>query len=98
MEKETSKEFKDIPIGFENLDTSKYTALAKSADSTKVTVVVKGVETLLNKVESGSIKAYVDLSSLEEGTWEVPVMVEGSDVKLNYSSRTTKVEVVIRKK
>lgn len=98
MEKETSKEFKDIPIEFKNLDTSKYTALAKSADSTKVTVVVKGVETLLNKVESGSIKAYVDLSSLEEGTWEVPVMVEGSDVKLNYSSRTTKVEVVIRKK
>ena len=98
MEKETSKEFKDIPIEFKNLDTSKYTALAKRADSTKVTVVVKGVETLLNKVESGSIKAYVDLSSLEEGTWEVPVMVEGSDVKLNYSSRTTKVEVVIRKK
>lgn len=98
MEKETSKEFSDIPIEFKNLDTSKYTALAKSAESTKVTVVVKGVETLLKKVDTGSIKAYVDLGSLEEGTWEVPVMVEGEDLKLNYSSRTTKVEVVIRKK
>ena len=98
MEKETSKEFKDIPLTFENLDTDKYRALASSQSDTKVNVVVKGVKTLLDKLKSENIKAYVDLSDLAEGEYEVPVMVTGDDVRLSYSSRTTKIKVIINKK
>ena len=98
MEKETSKEFKDIPLTFENLDTEKYRALASSQSDTKVNVVVKGVKTLLDKLSSENIKAYVDLSDLAEGEYEVPVMVTGDDVRLSYSSRTTKIKVIINKK
>ena len=98
MEKETSKEFKDIPLTFENLDTEKYRALASSQNDTKVNVVVKGVKTLLDKLNSENIKAYVDLSDLAEGEYEVPVMVTGDDVRLSYSSRTTKIKVIINKK
>ena len=98
MEGETSKEFKDIPLEFENLDTTKYRALAKSESDTKVNVVVKGVSSLLNKLTAEDIKAYVDLSDLEAGTYEVPVIVTGNDLKLKYSSRTIKIEVVISKK
>ena len=98
MEGETSKEFKNIPLEFENLDTSKFRALAKSESDTKVDVVVKGVSSLLNKLNAEDIKAYVDLSNLETGTYEVPVIVTGSDLKLKYSSRTIKIEVVISKK
>ena len=98
MESETSKEFENIPIEFENLDTSKYRALAGSADETKVNVVVKGVSNVLNKLDKEDIKVYVDLSNLEPGTHEVPVMVTGKDNKLNYSSRTTKIKVIITKK
>ena len=98
MEGETSKEFKDIPIVFEHLDTNKYKPLAKNASDTKVDVVVKGVKSVLDKLDSKDIKAYVDLSDLEPGTYEVPVMVTGSDLKLSYSSRTTKIEVIIAKK
>lgn len=98
MEGETSKEFKDIPLEFENLDTSKYKALAKSEADTKVDVVVKGVGSLLDKLKAEDIKAYVDLSDLEEGTYPVPVIVTGSDLKLKYSSRTIKIDVVISKK
>lgn len=98
MESETSKEFKDIPIVFEHLDTTKYKPLAKNAADTKVNVVVKGVKSVLDKLDSKDIKAYVDLSDLEPGTYEVPVMVTGSDLKLTYSSRTTKIEVIIAKK
>ena len=98
MEGETSKEFKDIPIVFEHLDTTKYKPLAKNASDTKVDVVVKGVKSVLDKLDSKDIKAYVDLSDLEPGTYEVPVMVTGSDLKLSYSSRTTKIEVIIAKK
>ena len=98
METETSKEFKDVPLTFENLDTTKYKALATSAEGTKVDVVVKGVDTLLNKLSVEDITAYVDLADLPEGTHKVPVMVTGSDVKLSYTSRTTIIEVVIMKK
>ena len=98
MEKETSKEFKDIPITFENLDTSKYKVQATSVESTKVDVVVKGVGSIINKLDPSSIKAYVDLSNLEVGTISVPVMVTGSDLRLNYTSRTTMIEVIISKK
>ena len=98
MEGETSKEFKDIPIVFEHLDTTKYKPLAKNASDTKVNVVVKGVKSVLDKLDSKDIKAYVDLSDLEPGTYEVPVMVTGNDLKLTYLSRTTKIEVIIAKK
>lgn len=97
METETSKEFKDIPIVFENLDTNKFRALASSENDTKVDVVVKGVSSILETLKPEDIKAYVDLSDLAEGTYEVPVMVTGTDLKLNYSSRVTKISVVITK-
>ena len=98
MEKETSREFTGIPIQFENLDSTKYRALAKSAEETKVDVIVKGVKSILNKLTANDIKAYVDLSDLTEGTIRVPVQVTGSDVRLSYTSRTTSIEVVISKK
>ncbi len=98
MQTETSKEFSDIPIQFENLDTTKYKALASSQNDTKVDVVVKGVSTLLDKVTTDNIKAFVDLSDLGVGTFEVPVEVTGTDLKLTYSSRTTKITVVISQK
>ncbi len=98
MEKETSKEFKGIPISFENLDTTKYKAFASTPEETKVDVVVKGVASILNKLQDKDIKAYVDLSNFEEGTMKVPVFVSGSDVKLSYTSRTTSITVIISKK
>lgn len=98
MEKETSMEFKDIPIQLEGLDTTKYKALAADQDSTKVNVVVKGVKTLLNKLTANDITASVDLSDLTAGTWEVPVNVTGKDNKLTYTSRTTKVKIIITEK
>ena len=98
MEKESSKEFKGIPITFENLDTNKYKVVAANQESTKVDVVVKGVSSLLDKLESSDIRAYVDLEGFEEGTIKVPVTVTGEDVRLVYTSRTAMIEVIISKK
>ena len=98
MEKETSVQFDDIPITFKGLDTSKYNAQAASADNTKVSVVVKGVKTILNKLSKNDIVASIDLSDLPAGTWEVPVNVTGSDNKLTYTSKTTKVKIIIIEK
>ena len=98
MEKETSKEFDNIPITFKNLDTSKYIVQATQDQVTSVTVIVKGVDVVLNKLKSDDITAYIDLANLTEGSFTVPVMVSGLDNKLTYTSRTTSVEIVIKKK
>ena len=98
MEKETSKEFENISVVFEGLDTSKYDAKAANVESTKIDVVVKGVKTLLDKIKPEDIQAVVDLKDLKEGTWEVPVTVKGSDNKLIYTPKTTKVKIVIKEK
>ena len=98
MEKESSKEFKNIPITFENLDTTKYKVVAANQESTRVDVVVRGVESLLNKLDASDIKAYVDLDDFEEGTIKVPVVVTGEDVRLTYKSKTAMIEVIISKK
>ncbi len=98
MEKETSKEFDNIPITYKNLDTSKYIVQATANTVTSVTVVVKGVEDVLEKLKSEDITAYIDLANLGEGSFTVPVMVSGADNKLTYTSRTTSVEIVIKKK
>ena len=92
-----SKEFDNISISTENLG-SKYKVQAMSEDDIKVTVVVKGSEDIVNKVESSSIKAYVDLKNYGVGEHEVPVKVVGDDVKLTYTSKTKKVKVRITEK
>lgn len=94
MEKETSKEFPDISIEKENLGSGLRAIGASEAD-TKVSVIVKGVSKLLNALEPTDIRTYVDLTDLGIGTWEVPVIVTGTDLRLSYSSKTQKVTVVI---
>lgn len=98
MEGETSKEFTGISLNIENLDP-KYDAKALLPEDVEVDVIVKGVKSLLDKLDAKDIKAYVDLSGIsEETTIDVPVLVTGADNKLVYISRKTRVKLVIRKK
>ncbi len=97
MEKETSKEFDNISLEIENLADGLQASGATEND-TKVSVVVKGVSKLLESLDSKSIRAYVDLSDLGVGTYQVPVVVSGSDLKLSYTPKTQKVTVIITKK
>ena len=99
MESETSKEFENIPIIFKNLDTEKYVVQAADGQKTSVTVVVKGVDKVINKLKSEDITAYIDLSDLTDSkdNITVPIMVEGKDNRLSYTSRTGSIEVKISK-
>lgn len=96
MEKEASKEFEGIPIELKNLG-SNLKAFGKTENDTKVTVIVKGTSTLLNALTAADIKAYVDLTDLKEGEWEVGVTVTGNDLKLSYTPKTQKVKIIITK-
>ena len=92
-----SKEFNDISISTENLD-SKYKVQALSADDIRVTVVVKGSGDIVNSVDPSSIKAYIDLKDYGVGEHEVEVKVVRSDLRLTYTPKTKKVKVRITEK
>ncbi|MBQ2639719.1 MAG: hypothetical protein IJF92_03045 [Bacilli bacterium] len=97
IDNSTSKEFDNISISTENLD-SKYKVQALSADDIKVTVIVKGSADIVDKVDSSSIHAYINLKNYGVGEHEVPVKVTGEDVKLKYTPKTKKIKIRISEK
>lgn len=94
---ESSKEISDIYLEYQNLGDG-LTVQAVDANSTKVTVSLKGVQSVLNDLDPTTIKAYVDLKGLGIGDHEIPVKVSGSDEKVKYSSKTTKITLRITQK
>lgn len=97
VDNSSSKEFENISITTRNLDSA-YKVQAASDSDRQVTVVVRGSEESLNNIKESDITAYVDLKNYGEGTHEVKVNVTGTDLKLSYEPKTTKVKVVITKK
>ena len=94
---ETTKEINDIYLEYENLKDG-LTVQAVNEQSTKVTVSVQGVQSVLSNLDPTTIKAYVDLKDLGVGEHEIPVKVSGSDLRLKYKSKTTKVMLRITEK
>lgn len=92
-----TKDFKDIPIATENLN-SRYKVQALSEADSKTTVVVKGSKDLLNDLDSTTIKAYVDLKNYGVGEHEVDVKVSGEDLRLTYTAKTKRIKVRITQK
>ena len=66
--------------------------------SSKTTVIVKGTQDVIDKIDSSMIKAQVDLNNYTEGEYEVTVKVTGDDNKATYVAKTTKIKVKISKK
>lgn len=98
MEEETSKDFMNISVETEGLN-EKFKASGATENDARVTVSVRGVGSLLEQLLDTDIKAYVDLSGITEpGTYNVPVYVTGSDVKLTYTSKTKQINVVVQNK
>lgn len=92
----TNKDFENIDIESRNLADG-LSVQGVDENSTKVAVTVKGVDDVVNKVTSSDINAYIDLSGYTVGEYEVPVNVEGKDVKAQYVSKTKKVRIRIVK-
>lgn len=97
VENETSKEIENIQLVYENL-ASNYSINAASGADASVTVVVKGVESVLNEITEDNVKVYVDLTGYGPGTHDVNVVVEGSDVRATYEPKVSKVTLIISQK
>lgn len=92
-----NKDVNDINIEYRNLKDG-YTVQGLSADDIKVSVSLKGVKAVIDQIQPDDISAYLDLDGYTEGEYEVPVKVDGTDVKVGYTPKTKKVKIRIVKK
>lgn len=74
-----------------------YSVSAASTSDAVVTVNLKGVSAVIEKIKAEDVVAYIDLEGLKEGTHEVEVKIDGEDPRISYSSKTKKVTVTISK-
>lgn len=98
----TLGESKDRSIDNVNIDVynlnDNYTVQGVSASDIKVSVSVKGVESVINSLTNDDVKAYIDLKGYKPGEYEVPVKVEGTDSRVYYVSKTKKVKIRVVEK
>lgn len=91
-------EISNISILKHNLDPSLDANIAKE-DAERITAIVKGSQKSLDSLDQSTVVAIVDLAKYTTpGEYEVEIKVSGEDVKLSYSSKTTKVKIYIYKK
>lgn len=68
---------------------------AVDANSSTVSIILKGVSTVIDTITSDDVSAYIDLAGYTPGTYEVDVQVEGNDVRVQYAPKTKKVKIRI---
>lgn len=97
LQPEVIREYGNIQVEPINLGDN-YSVGAISESDSIITVIAKGVSTVLDNLESTSIKARIDLSGYSAGTHEVPVIVLSDDVRVNLVSKvsTVKVKIIIK--
>lgn len=97
LDDEVTTELSGVKLGVVNLG-SNYTAQATSENATEVTVILKGVESIIKNITPSDVEAYVDLEGLAVGDHEVEIKVKGTDPKVKYSSKVTKTIIKIAEK
>lgn len=97
LDNATSKDLTGIDIKYRNLADG-YTVQGVSANDTNIDVTVKGVSSVIEKINAEDITAYLNLEGLTEGEHEVDVLVTGDDAKVEYVAKTKKVKIKITKK
>ena len=70
LDDEVTTELSGVKLGVVNLG-SNYTAQATSENATEVTVILKGVESIIKNITPSDVEAYVDLEGLGAGDHEV---------------------------
>lgn len=92
IEKSTTKTISDVYIESQNLDSNlKATAIGQN----KVEISLTGVASVLDTIDPTTIKAFVNLEGLGVGTHTVDVIATGNDLRVDYISKTTTVEIKI---
>ena len=96
LDKETSKEFANVDVEYIN-KAEGYKVEALSESDRVINVIAKGVSSALETLDATKIKAYIDLTGYEAGTYEVEVKLETDDSRFTLVSTTSKVKIKITK-
>lgn len=94
---EATTEISGVRLSYTNLG-SNYSVQATSESATEISVILKGVESVITGINSTEIEAYVDLEGLGVGEHEVEIKVKGNDPKVKYSPKVTKTKIKIANK
>lgn len=70
---------------------------AEALTTNTVTVVVKGVSSIIDSLTAKDINVYIDLKGLGEGKHTVDLQVQGSDTKVQYSVKIKSIDINIFK-
>ena len=94
LDQSIDREISGVHIEPRNL-RSGYIVQGLTDSDIQVSVVLKGVESVVSQIEASDITAYIDLSGYGVGEYEVDVYVEGTDSKVQYVAKTKKVKIRI---
>ncbi len=94
---EASKEINGIAIETKNLK-SNLVANAMSESDSNITVIAKGVQSVIDNIDTTSIKAFVDLTGYDAGTFNVPVVVTSDDPKVQFVPKVKTVKIILSAK
>ena len=97
LDDEASTELPGVRLSYINLN-SNYTAQIAEEKMQTITVVLKGVESVITNIDATQIEAYVDLQDLTEGDHKVKIKVKGNDPRITYESKVTDVIIKIAQK
>lgn len=96
LEDSVDVELANVVIEPRNLNEDIY--VANVAVNNTVSIILKGVKSVVEQITAENVTAFVDLKGLGEGTHEVEIQVEGNDVKVQYIPKTLKVKIFITRK
>lgn len=91
------REIDGVTIEYRNLNDI-YTPQGVSEEDTRVSVVIKGVASVVNSIKPEDVIAYLDLKGYGEGKHEVTVKIDQTDSRVQYIPKTKKVKIDIVKK
>lgn len=88
---EKQKEVNVSTISSKNLASG---LTANIIGTSSITVIVKGVQSVIDSVTENNINAYIDLENYGAGEYDVQVKIDNNDPKINYVvSSTVKVKI-----
>lgn len=91
----SSRDVANITVDTRNVADG-FKANASDKNAASVTVNLKGVKSVIDEIKADDITVYVDLKEYTEaGEYEVEVQIEGSDPKVQYTSKTKKVRITL---
>lgn len=94
---EVTRELDGVTLTSSNLADG-LSAQTVNQEDTTVTVILKGVSSVISNIDPKTITAYVDLTGYSTGTYNIPLQVEGQDLTVKYSAKLKEIPIKITQK